>query len=114
MDVNRQIQTNERSATSAAPAAQTVCSTQPMGCGKGLDSLDLANVAVVTGTAAVRAAKGEDWTRAFKTGGPDEYQLYQQAKRRHEVEDDERTAAKVRLQARQAELEAHGGSSKSH
>lgn len=111
MEANRQAQMNGRSATSAAPAAQTVCAAQPMGCGKGLDSLDLANVAIVGGAAAVEAAKGEDWKRAFKTGGPDEYQLYKQAKRRHELEDDERAAAKVRLQARQAERDARNSKS---
>ena len=97
MEAKRQVQTNERSATSAPPAAQAVCSKQPTGCGKGLDSLDLANVAIVAGTAAVRAADGEDWTRAFKTGGPDEYQIYQEAKHRRKVEDDERAAAKVQI-----------------
>lgn len=77
----RQAHDNSRSATVAVPAAQASCASSPRGCGTGLENLDLANVALVLGTAAVRAAKGEDWKKAFKTGGPDEYQLYLEAKR---------------------------------
>jgi hypothetical protein len=70
-----------------------------MGCGTGLEGMDLANVAIVAGTMAIKAAKGEDWTKAFKTGGPDEYQLYLQAKQEREAREAERrqaAAAKLR------------------
>lgn len=114
MDATRQVETNSRSATSAVPAAQAMCSAQPTGCGTSLDSLDLANVAVVVGMMGVRAAKGEDWTKAFKTGGPDEYQLYRQAKQRREAQDAERAAARVRMKAEEAgrAAEAANASSK--
>src|SRR3954454_3879292 len=57
---SRQAQDNNRSATSPMPAAQASCAASPAGCGTGLESLDLINVALVVGTAAVRAAKGDD------------------------------------------------------
>ena len=91
----RQAQDNSRSATSAVPAAQASCAASPAGCGTGLESLDLINVALVVGTAAVRAAKGDDWKRAFKTGVPDEYQLYLQAKRLREAHEAERASLAV-------------------
>ena len=87
---SRQAQDNSRSATSAVPAAQASCAASPAGCGTGLESLDLINVALVVGTAAVRAANGDDWKKAFKTGGPDEYQIYLQAKRLREAHEAER------------------------
>jgi hypothetical protein len=87
---SRQAQDNGRSATSAVPAAQASCAASPTGCGTGLESLDLVNVALVVATAAVRAAKGDDWKKAFKTGGPDEYQLYLQAKRLREAHEADR------------------------
>ena len=93
MGAQREAENASRSASAAVPAAQASCSASPSGCGSGLEGLDLLNVAVVLGTMAVRAAKGDDWTKAFKTGGPDEYQLYQQAKRRREAHDAEREAA---------------------
>jgi hypothetical protein len=65
---------------------------EPMGCGTGLGGLDLANAAIVIGTAAIKAAKGEDWTKDFKTGSSDEYQLYLQAKQRREAQAEERAA----------------------
>jgi hypothetical protein len=78
-----------------------------MGCTKDLSSLDLANVAVVVGTTAIRAARGDDWTKAFRTGGPDQYQLYRQARRRREAEAEERAAAEVKRKAEAQEREAH-------
>ena len=92
MDAEREVVKNNRSASAPMPAAQANCSTSPMGCGKGLEGLDLANAVLVIGTAAIRASKGEDWTRAFKTGGSDEYQLYLQAKQRREAEEELRAA----------------------
>ncbi|HEY1213608.1 MAG TPA: hypothetical protein VGE93_08250 [Bryobacteraceae bacterium] len=107
MDASRHVQANERSATSAVPAAQALCARPPVGppppCGQGLGSLDLANVAIVVGTTAVRAAKGEDWKSIFRPSGPDEYQLYKEAKRRREAADTERAAARLRMEAREAE-----------
>lgn len=103
MDANRQVETNNRSATSAIPPAQASCSASPMHCPMGLESLDVANVAIVAATIAVKAAKGEDWKSAFKPGGPDEYQLYQQAKRRREAKAMDRLAADARSKARAAE-----------
>jgi hypothetical protein len=118
MEANREAQTNQRSATSAVPPAQALCSRQPVGppsgCGEGLGSLDLANVAIVVATTAVKAAKGEEWKSIFRPGGRDEYQLYQEAKRRRETEDDERAAATVRMKAREAERKAHDASSSSN
>ena len=106
VDANREAQSNSRSATSAMPAAQASCAASPMGCGKGLEGLDLANVAVVAGTMAVRAAKGDDWLKAFKVGGVDEYELYKQAKQRRESQETERAAAAVKKKAQEAERQA--------
>lgn len=106
IDAGRQAEAINRSMTSPAPAAQAVCSSQPMGCGRSPASLDLANVALVAVTTAIRAAKGEDWTRGLKPGGPDEYQLYREAKARREVEDTRRAAASARRKAQEAEREA--------
>lgn len=103
MEARRQVETNGRSATSAAPPAQAVCSTQPTGCSKNLGSLDLVNVALVAGTTAVRAAEGKDWTRTFKTGGPDEYQLYKEARQRREAQEAARTVAQMKAKAKATE-----------
>ena len=84
---------DKASGKARVPTAQKSCSATPTGCGRDLAGLDLLNVAVVVGTMAVKAAKGEDWTKAFKVGGPDEYQFYVQAKRRREAHDAERAAA---------------------
>jgi hypothetical protein len=75
-----------------------------MGCTKDLSSLDLANVAVFIGTTAVRAAKGDDWAKVFRTGGPD---LYQQARRRREAEAEERASGEVKRKAEAQQREAH-------
>lgn len=77
-----------------------------MGCTKDLRSLDLANVGLVAATTAIRAARGEDWAKAFRPGGPDEYQLYQQAKRRDEAKAEERAAAEARRKAEAQERQA--------
>jgi hypothetical protein len=113
IDASRQAEANGRSASSAAPPAQAVCAASPMGCGTGLEGLDLANVAIVAGTTAVRAAKGEDWRRAFRTGGADEYQLYRQAKQRREAQEAERKAAAIKWKAEEAEREAAATSTNS-
>lgn len=113
MDAGREAESNSRSATSATPSAQAVCSVSPTGCTKDLRSLDLANVAIVVGTTAVRAAKGDDWTKVFRRGGPDEYQLYQQAKRRRGAEAEERAAAEMKRKAEAQEREAHAANSES-
>lgn len=107
MEAGREAESNGRSATSAMPSAQAACSASPMGCTKDLRSLDLANVAVVIGTTVVRAAKGDDWAKVFRTGGPDQYQLYQQARRRREAEAEERASAEVKRKAEAQEREAH-------
>jgi hypothetical protein len=114
MKAGEEVKNNSRSATSAVPAAQAACSSSPMGCTKNLGSLDLANVAIVAGTAAVRAAKGEDWAKVFRPGGPDEYQLYQQAKLRREAEAEERAAAEVKRKAEEQEQDAHRAGVKSN
>lgn len=110
IDAEREKQAIDRSATSPAPPAQAICATQPVGCGDRMDNLDLANVAIVAGTMAVRAAKGEDWAKALRTGGPDEYQLYRQAKQRRDAQRDQRAAAAAKRKAEEAEREAHGAS----
>ena len=93
----RQVEQNARAATATMPAAQANCSASPQGCGTGLAGLDLANVALVVATTAVKAAKGEDWTKVLKPGGPDEYQLYLEAKREREAKEQEaRDAAAIR------------------
>lgn len=104
-------ETNSRSATSAMPPAQAVCSASPTGCGTGLEGLDLANVAIVLGTAAVRAAKGDDWRKAFRTGGPDEYQLYQQAKRQRDAQREGRLAQELKRKAEEEERRAESSRS---
>jgi hypothetical protein len=114
MEAGEKVKNNSRSATSAVPAAQAACSSSPMGCTKDLGSLDLANVAIVVGTAAVRAAKGEDWAKVFRPGGPDEYQLYQQAKLRREAEAEERAAAEVKRKAEGQKQNAHRADVKSN
>jgi hypothetical protein len=106
MEASREVEQTNRSLSSPTPAAQAVCSSQTMGCGKGIESLDLANVALVVGTAALKAAKGESWQAAIKPGAADEYQLYRQAKRRHEALEEQRAAAKVRIEAKEAERKA--------
>jgi hypothetical protein len=92
MDAERRAEQSARSATSAPPAAQASCAASPMGCGTGLEGLDLANVAVVVGAMAVKAAKGEDWKKAFRQG-PDEYQLYLQARHQRDAREAERAEA---------------------
>ena len=89
VDARRQTDQNARSATATMPAAQANCAATPQGCGTGLAGLDLANVALVVATTAVKAAKGEDWTKVLKPGGPDEYQLYLQAKQEREAREQE-------------------------
>ena len=117
MEANREVQTKQRSATSAVPTAQAVCSRllvgPPATCGQGLGSLDLANVAMVVATTAVKAAKGEDWKSIFRPGGSDEYRLYQAAKRRREAADEQRAAARVRMAAREAERKVDDANSSS-
>lgn len=117
MEANREVRTNQRSATSPVPPAQALCARPPVGppppCGNGLGSLDLANVAIVVGTTALKAAKGEDWKSIFRPSGPDEYQLYQEAKRRREAEDMARAAARLRTAAREADRKARGQNSSS-
>src|SRR4051812_23094345 len=71
MKAGAEAKSNSRSATSATPAAQAACSSSPMGCTKDLRSLDLANVAIVLGTAAVRAAKGADWSKVLRPAATD-------------------------------------------
>jgi hypothetical protein len=107
MEAGRKAESNSRSATSAMPSAQAACSASPMGCTKDLSSLDLANVAVVVGTTAIRAARGDDWTKAFRTGGPDQYQLYRQAKRRRDAEAEQQAAAEAKRKAEEEEREVH-------
>lgn len=59
----------------------------PEGCGTGRNecsggTIPLLEPALRVATAAVMAAKGEDWRQAF-SNGPSDYELYQQAKRKH-------------------------------
>jgi hypothetical protein len=86
------------SATSSTAQAQSICGTQPMGCAEGPAALDLANVARVVGTAAVQAAEGKDWKQPFEAG-PDEYQLYVQAKRRNAAAEAQRAAQAAKARA---------------
>ena len=88
------------SATAAMPVAQATCAGQPSGCSLRIDSLDLANVAIVVGAMGLRALRGEDWARALKTGGTDEYQLYLQARQRRETQETEKRAEAARAKAR--------------
>lgn len=101
VDAEREAKDSSRSATAPMPPAQAACSSQPAGCGRGLEGLDLANAAIVIGTAAIRAAKGEDWTKPFKIGSSDEYQLYLQAKQRREALEEEARAKAAARKARQ-------------
>lgn len=106
LEGKQRAESDSRSATSAMPSAQAACSASKTGCTKDLRSLDLANVGVVAATTVIRAARGEDWAKVFKPGGPDEYQRYQQAKRRHEAEAEERSAVEVRRRAEAQERRA--------
>jgi hypothetical protein len=103
LEAAEKAESNARNATTSVPLAQAVCASAPSGCGTGLESLDLANVAFVVGTAAFRAAQGKDWTAAFRHGGPGEYQLYLQAKQRREAQELDRAAARVKSRAQEAE-----------
>jgi hypothetical protein len=102
MEASRKAEANNRSAIAPMPPAQAVCARAPSGCGAGLEGLDLANVAIVAGTMAVRAADGKDWTSPLRPGGPDEYELYKQARRRRQAEETERAAARVKRRAEEA------------
>lgn len=73
-----------------------------MGCGKGLESLDIANVALVVGTMAVKAATGKDWAEPLRPAGPGEYQRYREAKQMREERAAERAARELRDAAREA------------
>ena len=108
MEAGNEAQINSRSANTPTPAAQAACASANV-CGKGLESIDWANVAVVAATTAVRAAKGKDWTRVFKSGGPDEYQLYRQAQQRRQAEAQERAAAEIKRRAEEEERQVHAG-----
>jgi hypothetical protein len=103
-DAQRKGEKANRRASTARPTAQASCSTLPQGCGTGLAGLDLANVAIVLGTMAVQAVKGEDWKKSLRTGGPDEYQLYLQAKQEREAREElaraQAAAANARLKSR--------------
>jgi hypothetical protein len=102
MEASRKAEANNRSAIAPMPPAQAVCAQAPSGCGAGLEGLDLANVAIVVGTMAARAAEGKDWTSPLRPGGPDEYELYKQARQRRQVEETERAAARVKRRAEEA------------
>lgn len=88
VDAQRKAERASQSTSAIQPTAQASCSALPQGCGTGLAGLDLANVALVVGTMAVQAAKGEDWKKALRTGGPDEYRLYLQAKHEREAREE--------------------------
>ena len=97
VDAQRAAQAASQSATVRRPTAQASCASLPQGCGAGLEGLDLLNVAVVAATTAVKAVSGDDWKKVLKPGGPDEYQLYLEAKRDREAREQEaRDAAAVR------------------
>ena len=108
MEAGYEAQINSRSANTAIPPAQAACASANV-CGKGPESIDWANVAAVAVTTAVRAAKGEDWARVFKPGGPDEYQLYRQAQQKRQTEVQERGAAEVKWRAEEEERQVHAG-----
>ena len=90
-------------AQAPVPAAQAACAQSPIGCGKGLESLDIANVAIVAGKMAVKAATGGDWSKPLRPAGPGEYQRYQEAKRLREEQSAERAAMSLREAARTAD-----------
>ena len=90
------------SATASIPAAQAACADSPMGCGKGLEGLDLINLAVLAGTMAVDAATGRDWARPLRPAGPGEYQRYQEAKQKREERSADLAARRLRDEARKA------------
>lgn len=113
VEAGRGAERNSRSAISATPVAQAACIASKAGCTKDLSSLDIANVAFLVGRAAVKAARGDDWTRAFRTGGPDQYQLYQQAKRRREAEAQERAAGEAKRRAEAEEQQSRAAKSHS-
>lgn len=68
----------ERMATREPPPEG--CGTVRNECSGG--TIPLLEPALRVATAAVMAAKGEDWRQAF-SNGPSDYDLYQQAKRKH-------------------------------
>jgi hypothetical protein len=98
----RQTDRDLQGASSATPAAQAACARSPMGCGKGLESLDLANVGLVVSTMAVKAATGKDWAEPLRPAGPGEYQRYREAKQMREEREANRAARALRDKARNA------------
>ena len=78
-------------------ADNTCASVGPRGCGVG--GVNLLAAAITAVTMAKKAASGENVGKMFVTDPqPDEYQLYQQAKRQREAKEDE-AAALARNQA---------------
>jgi hypothetical protein len=90
--------------------ADTSCaSVGPMGCaGMGGAGIDLLGAAMVLGTMATKAIRGEDVGSMFVTDPQQsEYELYQEAKRAREAKEAEAKAAAIGKAARQpAELQA--------
>lgn len=81
LDVMRQkeaLEHPDRLATREPPPE--ACGTVRNECSGG--TIPLLEPALRVATAAVMAAKGEDWRQAFKNG-PSDYELYQQSKRKH-------------------------------
>lgn len=93
---------DQASASAPVPAAQAACARSPSGCSKGLDSLDLANVALVAGTMAVKAARGEDWAKPLRPAGPGEYRRYQEAREQRRERAADQAARRLRDAARAA------------
>ena len=108
LDAGREAERVNRSISAPVPVAQASCSALPSGCGTGLEGLDLLNVAIVVGKTVVTAAKGEDWTKVLKTGGPDEYELYLAAKQQRLAREDEQATAEAvaKVKAEVAEAKA--------
>ena len=72
-------------------ADNTCASVGPRGCGGG--GVNLLAAAITAVTMAKKAANGENVGKMFVTDPqPDEYQLYQQAKREREAKEDEAAA----------------------
>jgi hypothetical protein len=92
MQAKKQAKDRTRGPKKAESFADNSCaSVGPRGCGGG--GVDVLSAAVAAVTMATKAAKGENVGKMFVTDPqPDEYQLYEQAKREREAKEDEAAA----------------------
>ena len=92
MQAKKQVKDRRSGPKTAETFADNTCaSVGPRGCGGG--GVNLLAAAITAVTMATKAAKGENVGKMFVTDPePDEYQLYEQARREREAKEAEATA----------------------